>query len=391
MEHKDLNRVKVMAMVKEKQCSLKQAATKLNVSYRQIKRINARYQQEGDAGMIHRSRGKASNNRKATELRERVIEVYRCNYPDFGPTLACEQLQQDHGITVNHETVRRWLIDAGLWERKRRHRRHRTRRERKAQYGELVQFDGSPHDWFEGRRGRCCLMNMVDDATGRSCCFLVEEETTAAGMSLLRRWIEQYGIPQAVYCDRNNAYVTNRELTEAELRRGVSPRSHFEQACDRLGIEVIVAHSPQAKGRVERNHGVHQDRLVKGLRLAGISTIEQANEFIETTYLPRINNKFAKPARDPHDGHVPMVDATKLADIFCFDQTRTVSNDFVIRYENRLFQIERTARVRPSPGTKLIVRRWLDGSIHILWKTSRLDFTEISIAEHEEVRPRLAV
>ena len=383
MGQKEIVRGKVMEMVKERQISLKEAAIRIKVCYRQAKRIYRRYQEGGDAALIHRNRGKKSNRRIDGELKERVLSVYRERYPDFGPTLAAEKLRETDGVSLSTETLRRWLLEAGLWERKRRSNRYRSRRERRAQAGELVQFDGSHHDWFEGRRTKCCLMNMVDDATGESLSMLFEEETTAAAMTVLSAWIKKYGIPQALYCDHKNAFVSNREPTVEEQLAGIEPKSHFESACEKLGIRVIAANSPQAKGRVERSHAVYQDRFVKELRLAGIGTIEEANRFLEATYLPAVNAKFARPARDSADGHVPLLDAD-LREIMCFEHERVVGNDFVVAFKTRLFQIRGASRPRPRPKDKVTVRVRLDGSLDIYFQNKKLLVREIPTTKKKE-------
>jgi hypothetical protein len=211
-------------------------------------------------------------------LRERALKAYRERYSDFGPTFAAEKLAEAEGIRISKDSLRRWLTEEGLWKGTRRGREHRSRRARRECFGELIPFDGSRHDWFEGRRGKCCLMTMIDDATNVRHVQFFEEETTAAAMTVLSYWIKTYGILKALYCDHKNAFVLVREPTDAELLAGITkPESHFEKACGKLGVEVIPANSPQAKGRVERNHGLDQDRLVKEMRLAGISTIAEAH------------------------------------------------------------------------------------------------------------------
>jgi hypothetical protein len=219
-------------------------------------------------------------------------------------------------------------------------------------------------------------MNMVDDATGTTLSMLFEQETTVAAMSVLSCRIKRYGIPQAVYCDHKNAFVLNREAGLEEQLAGVEHRSPFELACDKPGIQVITANSPQAKGRVERNHAVCQDRFVKELRLAGISDIEQANRFLRSTYLPKINRKFARPAADPADAHAPLPDAD-LREIFCFEHKRVLSNDFVIRFECRLCQIRAESPARPRPGDRVLIRIRLDGSMDMYWKDTKLLVKEI--------------
>jgi transposase len=377
MGQKELLRAKVIDQVVQNQISLKDAAIKLKVSYRQVKRIYKVYREQGDKGLIHGNQGKPSGRSKGQEIRKQAIALYQEHYSDFGPTLASEKLVECHGLTIDHETLRRWLMTDQLWTRHRRRKIYRSRRDPRSCFGELVQFDGSHHDWFEGRRAKCCLMNMVDDATGISLSFLSEQETTVDAMTLLWRWIELYGIPQAVYCDKKNAYVLNREPSIEEQLAGIEIKSHFEIACEKLGIEVIVANSPQAKGRVERNHGVYQDRFVKELRLAKINSIQEANRFLKETYLPRMNQKFGKRPLLPDDAHAPLLDALGLQEIFCFESVRILSNDFVIRYNNRLFQIAKDQKSLPRPKDKLIIREQLDRTICILWQNTTLGYQEL--------------
>jgi transposase len=383
MSDRDIRRVEMMRLVAEGTRSLSSASVVLGVSYRQARRIYRRYRVEGAEGVIHRSVGRPSHRRLDEQLRHRAIDLYREQYPDFGPTLAAEKLAERDGIMVDHETLRRWLIAEGLWEVKRNRQRYRERRERRHRFGELIQFDGSHHAWFEERVPGCCLMNMVDDATGTTLSLLAEQETTEAAMRLLRAWIERYGIPEAVYCDAKNSFVLDREPTIGEALEGIEPRGPFELACHKLGIEVIVARSPQAKGRVERNHGVYQDRFVKELRLEKISGIEEANRFLTETYLPVINRKFAKPPIDPEDAHVALL-GQRLENVFCFEEERVVSEDYVLRFDSRFFQIRRCRRKLPWPGTRVIVRRWLDNSIHFFWNKRELRVEEVIVAKKKE-------
>jgi len=376
MGQKELMRAKLMEQVVQKQISLKDAALKLKISDRQSKRIFKKYRQRGDKGLLHGNLGKPSPHQIEQAIHEEALALYAEHYDDFGPTLAAEKLSERHGIHVDHETLRRWLIKEALWERHRQRKTYRSRRDRRQCFGELVQFDGSHHDWFEGRRTKCCLMNMVDDATGITLSFLSEEETTADAMTLLWRWIELHGIPQAVYCDKKNAFVLNREPTIDEQLAGIGPKSHFERACERLGIEVVVANSPQAKGRVERNHGVYQDRFVKELRLAKIDTLKDANTFLAEKYLPAINKKFSRKPGLSDDAHAPLLDKIELKDIFCYETMRVVSNDFIISYESRIFQVAKDQKLIPRPKDKIIVRELLDGTIHLLWQNTSLAFVE---------------
>jgi len=389
MGSKDMVRAKMMEMVVQGHKSLAEASGVLKISYRQAKRIYRCYREEGERGLIHGNVGKPSHRRIDEEVRRAAIEIYRREYGDFGPTLAGEKLAQRHGIEVDHETLRRWLIAEGLWQRKRNRHTYRQRRRRRERFGEMVQFDGSHHEWFEGRAEGCCLMNMVDDATGRTFGFLCPQETTVAAMQLLWGWIERYGIPQAVYCDRKNAFVLDREATIQEQLQGIVPKSPFEVACEKLGIEVIVARSPQAKGRVERSHGVYQDRLVKELRLRAISEIEAANGYLGEEFLAQVNDKFAKLPAEPEDAHVPMVGKQDLHNILCFEEQRVVSRDYVVQFQGRCYQVLRDNRRRPRPESKVIVHKWLDESVHIFWENKELLVQEIPRPQRKEEAAKL--
>ena len=377
MGQKELLRGKLLEMVKQGKMTLKAAVGQLKIRYRQGIRLYRSYRDRGDEGLLHCLSGKPSKRKTAADIRDRVLERYRRRYPDFGPTFAAEKLAEEAGLNISVSTLRRLLMEEGLWQGKRRSREYRSRREPRSRFGELIQFDGSPHDWFEGRGPRCCLITMIDDATKTRFSQFFEEETTAGAMTVLSYWITSYGIPQGLYCDHKNAFVLVREPTDAELLAGITkPKSHFGKACEKLGIEVIPANSPQAKGRVERNHGVDQDRLVKELRLAGISTIREANRFLRETYLPKMNGKFTRPAASRDDAHVPLLDAD-LTDIFCFEYERTVSNDYTVRFETRLLQILKENHSRPQPKRQVIVRKKLDGTIGILWDGKPLKIKEL--------------
>lgn len=386
MGQKELLRAKFMEMVSQKQKTLKHAGIALKISYRQAKRIYKAYKLYGDKGLIHGNQGKPSPRAIDEKIKAQVLQKYQEKYYDFGPTFASEKLLENEKIKVDNESLRRWLVAAGLWTIKRRRNKHRQRRDRKERFGELVQFDGSHHDWFEGRRPKCCLMNMVDDATGITFSFMCEQETSEDAMKLLWEWLKIYGIPQGLYCDRKNAFVIDREPSIEEQLANILPKTDFEKACDKLGVGIRKAYSPQAKGRVERNHGVYQDRLVKELRLRNISTIEEANKFLFKTYLKKINAKFKKEPLHPEDAHVPLMDID-LRNVFCFEETRVVSNDYVIQYESECYQILKENKNKPRPKTKVIVRKWLDKSIHIIWNGKELLVEKINFNKLKKDKP----
>jgi len=370
-------RGKIMEMVKQEQKTLKAASLELGLSYRQAKRVYQRYLGGGDDALVHGNKGKPSNHKTDETLVQKALSFYSEKYDDFGPTLAQEKLLERDGIEISVSTLRRALLDVGLWEQKKKSSEYRSRRTPRARFGELVQFDGSHHDWFEGRGAPCCLITMIDDATKRRLSQFFDEETTYGAMIVLKMWIERYGIPESLYCDKKNAFVLTREPTNAEILAGIlKPKSHFGKACDRLGIEVIPANSPQAKGRVERNHGVDQDRLIKELRLEGISTIEEANMFLLEKYLPKMNEKFGRPAKKSDDAHVNPGNVN-LDDILCLEHDRKVSKDYIIRFECRLFQVLPEVKIKPRPGDSVVVRVRINSSVIILWKNKPLLVKEI--------------
>jgi transposase len=377
MGRKDRRRIVILSRVKDGQLSIREASEQLGLSYRQGKRMWKRYRDEGDAGVIHRGRGASSNNRKDEGRKEKLLGRYREVYSGFGPTLALEKLVEEDGLqAVSRETLRLWLIAEKLWEPHRRRGPYRKRREPKEHFGELVQLDGSHHEWFEGRGDKSCLMSMVDDATGTVLVQMSEEETSEAAMRILWAWIERYGIPLALYCDLKNVYVIDREPTLEEELEGKLPRTAFGLACEKLGIRIIKARSPQAKGRVERKHGVFQDRFVKELRLKGAKSIGEANLVLTGGFTEKLNRKFARPAVKPEDFHVALQPGQDLRDVFCFEERRNVSQDWVVRNDNHFYQLVAQKIRLPRPNTKVVVRRWLDGSVHILHEGRRLHYQE---------------
>jgi transposase len=385
MSRKERARLAEVRMVAEGREKLVEAARRLGVSYRQMKRIWGRYRESGDRGLVHRSRGRASNRARSEAEREACLSICRERLAGFGPTLAAEKLSEWGVAEVDHETLRRWMKREGLWSRARRRGEHRMWRERKRRFGELVQMDGSHHDWF-GTGHRSCLMNLVDDATTTTIGRMEGEETTAGAMRSLWGWVEAFGIPLALYCDGKNVYVTDREATAEEQLAGEEPLTAFGRACRRLGIEIVRAYSPQAKGRVERSHGVYQDRLVKELRVRGVKTIEGANELLEGGFVARLNEKFAQAPACDEDAHRPVPAGLDLASIFVFEDRRRVANDWTIRHENRYYQITGPRETMPRPKARVTVQRRLDGSLHILYREHELTFREVPL--EARVKPK---
>ncbi len=362
--------------VRKGRLSIKEAAMRLELSYRQCRRAYKRFREEGDAGLVHRRRGRRSNRAKPQAFKEAVLLRYQERYEGFGPVLAREKLAEE-GYAVGRETLRTWLIEEKVWKPRRKGVRHRKRRERRAHFGELVQMDGSHHQWFGQEKPFSCLMDMVDDATGTTVALMDEQETTELAMRTLWQWCMRYGIPKALYTDSKNVFVTDREPTLEEQLAGQEALTVFGKACKKLGITIITANSPQAKGRVERKHGVFQDRFVKELHLQGISTIERANELLHNGFLTTLNRKFARPPLSTADFHLPAPTKRELREIFCVEKLRMVANDWTVRCENRFYQILKRTTPLPRPRQKVTVRRLLDGTIRLLYRDKKLAFKEI--------------
>jgi transposase len=379
MSTPELKRAGVLARVVAGTLTLGSAATLMGVSYRQAKRLCARYRDRGAAGVQHGSAGRTSNRATSSRVRKRALALIRAKYSGtiderFGPTLAAEHLASEDGLTVDHETLRRWMLADGLWSRMRKRSPHRRRRERKAHFGELVQMDGSFHDWFEGRAPVSCLLTLVDDATGTTLGRLGAQETIWAAVGVLRAWIDRYGVPRALYTDWKNVYV--RPPNQMERVTGAEPLTQFGRMCATLGIQIIPASSPQAKGRVERNHGTQQDRLVKKLRRRGIVDVETANGFLEVTYWADYNARFVRAAASTDDFHVARTRGLRLDLVFRLEEVRTVSNDWVVRYHNRLLQLERHSGQAPARST-VVVCEDAAGALEIRYRDRAMRWTEI--------------
>src|ERR1035437_748080 len=381
MSERELKRAAVLSRVGKTGWSLVQAAERMKVSYRQAKRLWKRYRAQGARGLVHGNAGRVSNRAKPKSLRRRGLGLLRKKYGGevgerFGPTLAGEHLAEEDGIELGVETLRGWMLEEGLWSRDRRRGAHRQRRERKAHFGELVQLDGSFHAWLEGRGPGGCLMNMVDDATGTTLCRLGKEETIWAAVGVLKAWMGSYGVPKALYTDWKNVYV--REPNAGERMRGEEPVTQFGRMCQELGIEIWAASSPQAKGRVERNHGTHQDRLVKKLRRKKIGPHANANRYWVEEYCPQQNARYAQTAAAPEDDPLPSPGAMKLAKIFRLKTERVLSNDWVVQYENRFYQVERQSQHHAPAKGKVRVCEGEDGSLEIHYREQKLKWKEIA-------------
>ena len=370
MSRNERNRMAIMVGIKGQELTLVQASDLLGLCYRQTKRVWRRYQAEGDAGLVHRLRGKPSARRKLSALRAQVLARYaEERYADFGPTLMAEELAQE-GLVVDHETLRRWGLATGQWAVRRRRQTHRQWRERKPCFGAMVQLDGSHPDWLEGRRGPCVLLVMVDDATNRVRARFSEEETTRASYDVVEGWARRHRLPGSLYADRDSIYRCEGTASVAEQLAGKAPQTQFGRAMEQLGVELILAHSPQAKGRVERMNGVLQDRLVKALRLAGIKDLESANRFLDEKFLPGFNRRFARAAASPVDVHraVPR----NLDEVLSWEEERVVQRDWTVACEGQWYQLDRQHEALSLVRRRVIVRTLRDGSVQLVYRGKKL-------------------
>jgi transposase len=377
MSKKERDSLVVLERVKRGEMKLAEAARVLRISYRQCGRRMKRYKEEGAAGLVHGLRGGTGNRKVPEEVRRAITELYRGRYEGFGPVLFAEKLEAAHRIKVDHETVRRLLIKEGLWQAAvKRKERHQAWRERRAHFGEMVQMDGSHHRWFEERGGKCCLMVMIDDATGIRMSMFAEEETTGAAMRLLWKWIERYGVPRFLYTDGKSVFVPSEKDEEKARIEGRESLTQFGRSCRKLGIRIIRARSPQAKGRVERSNGVYQDRLVKELRLEGVNSIEAANAVLGNGFDQELNRRFSVEAREAADYHRPAA-GHDLADILCIEEERTLSVNWTLSFENHIYQVAAASHNYSPVSRKVQVRRYLDGRLHMFYRGREIDFKEI--------------
>jgi hypothetical protein len=368
MSQRERDRLKVMEPVLAGKRLQKEAGRLLRLSVRQIRRIQDRLREEGDRGIVHRLRGRPSNHRRDPTLRRQVIEAYSGEMPDFGLTLASEKMGL-RGWNVPVGTLRDWLRAEGLWQPRRKRDKHRQRRERRACWGELLQADGSHHDWLEGRGGRMVLVALIDDATSQVAARFYPGETTEAYLDLLGRYLRKHGRMAAMYVDRDSIF-------RAEDRHPSDPRptlTQFSRALGELQIELILANSPQAKGRIERFFQTAQDRLVKELRLAGARTMEQANRILERVFVAWFNRWCSVKPASPNDAHRPLHPSMALESILSLQEERKVANDYTIRLDNLVYQLLPPARPGLRGGCVTVEKR-LDGTVHIRFRNKFLAY-----------------
>jgi hypothetical protein len=373
MSMKEAQRLHVVRKAIEKRITQAEAARLIGVDLRQAQRIIRRIRQEGDQGICHRARGKEPNNRIQDNVKEKVIKLCQGIYYEFGPTHAQEKLLEDKRIKVSIETLRTWFLEKDLPYRRRKKRPHRQWRERKVCRGEMVQLDGSHHDWFQGRGPVCVLMAYVDDATGEVFARFYEYEGTIPAMDSFKRYIKRYGVPQSIYLDRHSTYkATVHYQTIEDQLDDRQLMSQFERSLQELGVRVIHAYSPQAKGRVERLFGTFQDRVIHEMRLSKVNSYEEGNKFLEE-YLPKYNRQFGVAPAKNVDLHTPCKSRTELDRILSIQNKRSLRNDFTVAHNKKLYQIKENIRTK-----SVTVEERTDGSMRIMHNGHRLRYTEIT-------------
>jgi len=369
----EIKRLEVVQQIESKQLTGKQAARRLRLSERQVRRLIARYRGQGAPGLVHGNRGRVANNRIAEEFRVLVLELAENGYRDYNDSHFTEELEEKYGIEISRSTVRRIRREAGLSSpRKRRPPRHRKRRERKEKAGMLLQTDGSRHDWLEGRGAWITLIAYIDDATNEVLGATFREEEDAAGYFLgLQEICMKRGIPEAIYADRHTIFQSPLKASIEQELNGEEPRSQFGRLLDELEIELISAKSPQAKGRIERLWGVLQDRLVKALREAGASNQEEANQVLEK-YLPKYNQRFMREATEPGTNYLPWPQEYRAKDFFCFKHTRVVMNDNTFSFDGHRLQIPPGPQQRSYARASVDVLQHLDGQLEVRYQGKSL-------------------
>jgi transposase len=385
LSSKERKRKVILEKVLGGELRLIDAAPRLEVGYRQAKRLLASYRRRGDAGLVHASRGKPSHQAYSQAFKQEVLEAYESQYLGFGPTFASEKLMERDKLKVQAETLRLWLLEAKLWKRARKRKAYRQRRRRRERFGELVQIDGSDHAWFGKEHSRSCLLNMVDDATTTTLSQMDTGETCRVLLLTFKEWVETYGVPMAVYVDLKNVYVSPKRRVDNDLEDTMNV---FERVCSLLNVEIIKAYSPQAKGRVERNHAVYQDRFVKELSLCGVNTIAGANKLLSDSFVNEVNKKFAKHALSEENAHTSASVYGDLNQIFCWEYTRQIRNDFTIRFQNTFYQLEQSKNPILRAKQKVFIRLHLDDTLSIWRGDKRLGFEKLKESEQVKQAPK---
>jgi transposase len=379
MSTREMSRLEVMNRLCEKRLKQKEAAEILGVSIRQIKRLLSKYRANGASGLVSKRRGKASNNQLSAEMKQKVLDLLKVKYAGFGPTLACEKLVEEEGLKISDESVRQIMIGEKLWKarRERKETAHQMR-ERRACFGELVQIDGSPHAWFEERGATCTLLVAIDDATGKLVGLLfAEQESFHSYASLVKAYFERYGKPAAFYSDKHGIFRVNQPTT------GVGEVvTQFGRAMQELDIQILCANTPQAKGRVERANQTLQDRLVKEMRLRGISSLEQGNAYLPE-FIEDFNQRFCVLPRSTHDVHRPLTPLENLPHILTWQEPRAVSKNLTIQFKKVVYQIKTDRPSYALRNARVTVCEDAAGQVAILYKSKPLEFTVFQKQQHQ--------
>lgn len=363
MSQKELDRLQIIKKIESRELGVEEGANLIGISPRQTYRVLKKIKEEGSKGIIHKLRGKNSNRGYSEELKKQVIRIYRSSYSDYGPTLFSEQLVETHKISVDHETIRRWLRAKAITTSMRKKRPHRKKRERRSCFGEMLQFDGSHHDWFEGRGAECCLINCVDDSTGKVYLKFAVSENTQDVLLTLWEYVNNYGIPRSIYTDKYSVYKAEGKLTD------------FGRAMKELSVETIFANSPQAKGRVERVNRTLQDRLIKALRREGISNIAEANKYVLKKFIKEYESRFAINPDVPNVHRITT--GYDLKNIFCYKTSRQVRNDYTINLAGGYIQLLKGSSPLPRPKQNVTICKWLNGQMHIYFNKQEIKFVQL--------------
>ena len=379
MSTKEINKLEVMQRLTRKELRQKEAAEMLGISIRQIKRILRTYRQEGAPGIVSKRRGRESNNRLRKEVKQKVLDLLMGKYRGFGPTLACEKMEEVEGLKISDESVRQIMIGEGLWKsRKARKENTHQMRERRACFGELVQIDGSPHAWFEERGAACTLLVLIDDARGQLVGLrFAEQESFHSYVQVVKPYLEQYGRPVAFYSDKHGIFRVNQPSVGAG-----DALTQFGRAMHALDIQIICANTPQAKGRVERANQTLQDRLVKEMRLRGISNMEQGNAYLPE-FMADFNQRFAVPARSQNDAHRPLDTHENLDHILTWQEPRILSKNLTIQFKNVVYQIQTERPTYALRNAQVTVCENAQGMVTILYKGKELTYTIFHKQEHQ--------
>jgi transposase len=376
MTNRDLQRLQVINRLLKQELVAKEVADLLNLSVRQIQRLKKKVKHSGVQGLVHGNRGRLSNRRLDDKTRNRIISLIKQNYSDFKPLLATEKLQTIHNISVSSETVRRVMIDEGLWlsKAKRESKQYHQYRLRKESRGDLIQFDGSYHHWFEDRAKECCLLASIDDATSEICLLFTEGEGVLPVFSFWLKYMQIYGKPRRIYVDRYSTYQTNNNYVSRLHEEG--KLTQWQRAMRNLDISINYAHSPQAKGRIERLFNTLQDRLVKEMRLDKISDIESANHWLKTVFVPQFNQRFKVCPNKKTNLHQSLTvwEKQNLVQIFSIQKYRVLTNDYTLRYNNQYYQLAKKQPINIHPKDRILVAKRLNGDIKLSYQDHYLDY-----------------